>query len=102
MTPRYVVAPRAAKDIVQIWRYIKSDRSREIADRIETVIRSKFALLADFPSSGHYRRDLTSEEVRFFPVYSYLIVYRPTPQPLQIIAVLDGRRDLAKILPRRT
>ena len=53
MTPRYVVAPRAAKDLVQIWRYVKSDRSREIADRIEAAIRSKFALLADFPSSGH-------------------------------------------------
>jgi plasmid stabilization system protein ParE len=76
-------------------------RSRETADRVESVIRSKFVYLSEVPGGGHRRQDLTSADVRFFSVYSYLIVYRPETQPLQIVAVLHGRRNLTKILPQR-
>jgi plasmid stabilization system protein ParE len=44
MKPRYVVAPQAARDLVQIWRYIKRESGQEVADRIESVIRSKIRL----------------------------------------------------------
>jgi len=47
------------------------------------------------------RKDLTDVSVRFFPVYSYLIVYRPDTKPLQVVAVLHGRRDVGKILRKR-
>jgi plasmid stabilization system protein ParE len=98
----YVVAPQAARDLVFIWRYIKHESGVDVADRVESVIRSKFTFLADFPSGGHCRPDLTSANVRFFAVYFYLIVYRPDTKPLQIVAILDGHRDVAKILPKRT
>lgn len=45
--------------------------------------------------------DLTSVEVRFFPVYSYLIVYRPEAKPLQIVAMLHGSRELEALLAQR-
>src|SRR5438445_9005571 len=77
----YILAPQAARDLVQIWRYIKKESSEETADRVESVIRSKFAYLADFPNGGHWRRDLTEAAVRFLSVYSYLIVYRPETKP---------------------
>jgi plasmid stabilization system protein ParE len=35
MTPRYVLAPQAARDLVQIWRYIKDRGSLETANRVE-------------------------------------------------------------------
>ena len=73
MKPRYILAPEAARDLVQIWRYINRE-------------------------AGHRRRDLTSAEVRFFPVYSYLIVYRPETKPLEIVTILHGRRDVAAVL----
>jgi plasmid stabilization system protein ParE len=76
---RYVLAPQAARDLVEIWRYVKQESSRETADRVESVIRGKFVYLAEFPGGGHWRRDLTEAPVRFFSVYSYLIVYRPEP-----------------------
>jgi antitoxin ParD1/3/4 len=97
----YLLAPQAARDLVQIWRYIKNESSQETADRVESVIRNKFAYLAGFPQGGHWRRDLTSAEVRFLAVYSYLIVYRPETNPLQIVAILHAHRDVAKILPKR-
>ncbi|HEY6988225.1 MAG TPA: type II toxin-antitoxin system RelE/ParE family toxin [Bryobacteraceae bacterium] len=101
MKRRYVLAPQAARDLVDIWRYPKRESSEETADRVESVIRSKFAYLAAFPNGGHWRRDLTSADVRFFSVYSYLIVYRPETKPLQIVAILHARRNVAKALPQR-
>ena len=41
MTPRYVLAPQAARDLVQIWRYVKREVSQEAADRVESVNRTK-------------------------------------------------------------
>jgi len=100
MTRRYILAPQAARDLVGIWRHIKKESSRETADRVESVIRSKFVYLAQFPVAGHWRRDLTSADVRFLSVYSYLIVYRPETKPLEIAAILHAHRDVAKILTR--
>jgi antitoxin ParD1/3/4/toxin ParE1/3/4 len=83
---------------VQIWRYINREVSREAADRIESVIRTKCVYLAAFPDAGHWRHDLTSADVRFFSVYSYLIVYRPETKPLQVVTILHASRDVAGIL----
>jgi plasmid stabilization system protein ParE len=101
MKRRYILAPEVARDLVDIWRYLKKESSEETADRVESVIRSKFAYLAEFPNGGHWRHDLTSADVRFFSVYSYLIVYRPETEPLQIVAILYARRNVAKLLPQR-
>jgi antitoxin ParD1/3/4 len=98
MTRRYILAPQAARDLVQIWRYVKREVGREAADRVESVIRTKCVYLASFPGAGHWRHDLTSADVRFLAVYSYLIVYRPDTKPLQVVAILHGSRDVAGIL----
>ena len=101
MRVRYLLAPEAAVDLVQIWRYIKKQSSVEMADRVESVIRDRVAFLAENPGAGHWRKNLTDQAVKFFPVYSYLIVYRPDTKPLQIVSVLHGRRDVEKILKDR-
>jgi toxin ParE1/3/4 len=101
MSVRYVLAPQAALDLVEIWRYIKEHTSITIADRVESGIRERMAFLAGTPGAGHRRKDLTDENVNFFPVYSYLIVYRPQTTPLQIVSVLHGRRDVEQILKGR-
>jgi toxin ParE1/3/4 len=101
MKPRYVLAPEAARDLVGIWRYIKKQSSLEMAERVEGVIRDRIVFLAENPNGGHWRKDLTGEAVRFFPVYSYLIVYRPATKPLQVVGVLHGRRDVEEILRQR-
>jgi plasmid stabilization system protein ParE len=43
MSVRYVLAPQAALDLVEIWRYIKEHTSVTIADRVETTIRERIA-----------------------------------------------------------
>jgi hypothetical protein len=37
----------------------------------------------------------------FFPIYSYLIVYRPETKPLQVVSILHGRWNLELILKER-
>ena len=102
MKPRYVLAPEAAGDLVEIWRYIKVQSSLEMADRVEFVIRDRIVFLALNPGAGHWRKDLTHAAVRFFPVYSYLIVYRPESKPLQVVAILHGHREVERILTLRS
>jgi antitoxin ParD1/3/4/toxin ParE1/3/4 len=47
---------------------------------------------------GHLREDLTDEPVRFWSLFSYVIVYDPETQPLQILRILHSARDLRRIL----
>jgi len=101
MKARYVLAPQAALDLVEIWRYIREQSSVATADRIESEILGRLTLLARTPRAGHLREDLTNEQVRFFPVYSYLIVYRPETKPLQIVSIVHGRQDVERILKER-
>jgi antitoxin ParD1/3/4/toxin ParE1/3/4 len=101
MKRRYVLAPDVALDLAHIWRYIKQQSNEEIATRIESEIRDKIVFLARCPGAGHLRKDLTEAPVRWFPVYSYLIVYRPDTQPLQVVSILHAHRDVGGILGKR-
>ena len=93
---------QAALDLAQIWRYIRQQSSVEMADRVECAILEKIVFLSKSPGAGHWRRNLTAEPVKFFPVYSYLIVYRPDSRPLQVVAIIHGRRDVEQVLGERS
>ncbi|HTX38310.1 MAG TPA: type II toxin-antitoxin system RelE/ParE family toxin [Bryobacteraceae bacterium] len=101
MRRRYVLAPEAALDLAKIWHHIKANASLEMAGRVESDILAKIGFLVGTPGAGHWRKDLTNEPVKFFSVYSYLIVYRPETRPLQIVAILQGRRDVRQHLKDR-
>lgn len=101
MRRRYVLAPEAARDLVQIWRHLEREAGPDVARRVETAIREKIGFLAGSPGAGHWRNDLTNEHVKFLSVYSYLIVYRPESSPLQVVALIHGNRDVERILKGR-
>ena len=101
MKRRYILAPQAARDLVGIWKYLARKSGEETADRVESVIRRKIIFLTEFSNAGHERPDLTRAEVRFFSIYSYLVVYRPDTKPLQVVAILHGNRDVPTILSKR-
>jgi plasmid stabilization system protein ParE len=53
---------------------------------------------------GHVRPDLTKLPVRFWtlPNYpNYIVAYRPETNPLQILRVLHGKRNVRRILNRQ-
>jgi plasmid stabilization system protein ParE len=54
---------------------------------------------------GSKRQDITSLGVRFWTmtkIPNYVIVYRPDKAPLQVVAVLHGKRDMKEILESRS
>ncbi len=97
---RYQILPAAREDLDGIWFHIASD-NLDAADRMVNEIEKACRRLADFPSSGHVREDLTPKPYRFWPVRSYLIVYLPESKPLRIVAILHGARDVSRVLRRR-
>ena len=93
----YVLVPEARSDLREILSYIAED-SIDSALRVLDRFVEIFDLLAANPEAGHYRDDLTSRPVRFFPVYSYLVVYLDGTSPVQIVRVLGGAQDVETIL----
>ena len=89
----FVLTPRAELDLIEIWEYIAQD-SIDAADRVLDQLEDTMHKLAKMPGMGHIREDLVDRRHRCWPVYSYLIVYRPDTVPLQIIRVISGYRDI--------
>jgi antitoxin ParD1/3/4/toxin ParE1/3/4 len=73
----------------------------ETADRIVTELFKGFFKLADRPNSGHRRTDLTNRKVLFYRVFSYLVIYDPASNPLQVLGVLHGKRNVGRLLAQR-
>ena len=95
------LAEDAILDIDAIWLFPLEREGLETADRIVTELFKSFYRLADIPNAGHRRADLTSRGVLFYKTFSYLIVYQPRSKPLQILGVLHGKRNVARILRQR-
>ena len=96
---RYVLSAPAKADIREIVAYIRQ-RSPDAAKRVRRELQEEMRRLADFPTMGHLRQDVTDEPLRFWSLYSYLIVYVPDSKPLQVVRVLHGGRDLERQLSR--
>jgi plasmid stabilization system protein ParE len=88
---------RAEQDVGDIWDYIAGD-GIEAADRVLDALEKALYKLAKNPGIGHVREELADRHHRFFLVCSYLIVYRIETQPLQVLRVLHGARDVQSIL----
>jgi plasmid stabilization system protein ParE len=99
VSPRYVVTPEAQAHIDEIGAYIARD-SVDAALKVYDALEEAFELLAERPGVGHSRGDLTDRPLRFWSVFSYLVVYDPGSQPLTIIAVLHSARDVKELLKR--
>lgn len=99
--PSYELSPEAQNDLFEIWSRIAED-SVELADRIDGEFYELFESLAQLPGQGHSRRDLTSRPVLFIALYSFLVVYRPDPNPVRIMAVVRGSREIGRILRARS
>lgn len=93
---RYLLAPEASADLEEIADYIALDNPAA-ARRVLAALQAAMRKLAATPGLGHLRLDLAPEPLRFWQVYSYLIVYRPE-RPLQVARVLHAARDARAIL----
>lgn len=97
----YVLGADAVLDLEDIWDYIASD-SVAAADRWIAKLFDAFEEIADTPGIGHRREDLTAHPILFWPVGAYLIIYRAQQRnPVEIVAITQGSRDIPSFLGRR-
>lgn len=93
----FIISNEAEADFDSILEYIAADSVQSALD-VHARFLEVFRLLAENPEAGHYREDLTSHAVRFFPVYSYMVVYISGSRPVEIARILGAAQDLPSIL----
>jgi plasmid stabilization system protein ParE len=94
--PDYVLSAPATVDLEEIHRWIARD-DPAAAVNVVTDLRDAMRRLATMPGLGHARDDLADETLRVWTVHSYLVIYRPDTEPLQVVRVLSGYRDIGTI-----
>ena len=97
MGRRYTFSPAARIDLAEIADFIRRD-SPDASRRVVKSLREAVEKLAKAPGLGHVREDLAQRSLRFWPVYSYLIIYRAESRPLEVVRILHGARDVRRIL----
>jgi toxin ParE1/3/4 len=97
-----VISPAAERDLEDIWLAIAKDNPR-VANRILRTVGTRIATLADYPRLGPRRPDIRPR-ARVLVERPYLILYEIRPdspnrdvETVEIIRVIDGRRDLARV-----
>jgi toxin ParE1/3/4 len=95
----YIVSPQARQDLLDITGYIARD-NLDAALHLRDRMFAAFELLASQPGVGRMRDDLVPAKlgVRFWPVGTYLVIYRTSNLSTQIVRVLSGYRDVTTIL----
>jgi plasmid stabilization system protein ParE len=99
----YLFTPLAKWDIFHIWSTIAED-NEGAADRVEQAIHNACAFVAEAPLRGHFRPNFSTRSIRFWTLTkypNYAIVYRPETAPLQVIAIIHGKRNIRDILKQR-
>ena len=100
MTRGYILSPEAQQDITDIRAFYMKEAGARVARYVLAEINRAFRFLAATPGAGHSRADLTDEPVKFWTMFSYLIVYDAAMQPIGIARVLHGSRDLAAMFQK--
>ena len=91
----YRMNSKAEEDLLTIWRYI-AENSPTSATKLVRAFHQHFILLAENTQQGRARPDI-APELRYFPVKSYLILYRQLSDGVEIMRVVHGSRDLGAL-----
>jgi len=94
----YVLSAEAQQDLEEIAAFIALD-SPEAARRVVTELLDAMQLLSEMPRIGVIRTSLAEADVRFWVIRSRIVVYRAETNPLEVLRVLSGYRDLVALLP---
>jgi toxin ParE1/3/4 len=89
-------SPQAQQDLIDIWFYLAREMSADTADRVLRDIGGASERLEAWPPSGRRREDLLPG-LRSVAVRPNAVFYRLADDRIEIVRVLDGRRDIDAI-----
>ena len=99
MSP-YLLSDHAEIDLLEVCDYL-DQRSRSAASNWEKNILEAFDQLARHPLAAAARPELIGGQLRILPVEEYVIIFDPKTEPIRILAILHGARDIPAILRQR-
>ena len=104
MTRLLIVAPSAIGDMEAIYLYIARNAGQLTADSVQDGLEKRIAGLVIAPERGNIPKELLAmgsadyRELHFKP---YRIFYRVSDSRVEVVAILDGRRDMTMLLQQR-
>jgi toxin ParE1/3/4 len=93
---RYRLTRQADQDLLEIWEYIARDNS-PAADRQIDRFLDVFQVMAASPSFGQHHPELGAGDLRSFTSGSYVIVFRPVDDGVEVVRIVHGARDFTAL-----
>jgi len=84
---------RARRDLIEIGRYIATDRPGAARRWVETL-RRQARRAVEFPHSGRRVPEFEREDLREILVSGYRIVYAVRQEAIEVLTVFDGHQRL--------
>lgn len=104
MKYKVIFSETAEDDLFEIYKYVFFNDSQSIADNLIDRLRRKCFELEEYPDRGHLLPELQLFNIQeFLEIHfkPYRIIYRIINKKVFIHYVLDGRRDMQKLLQER-
>jgi antitoxin ParD1/3/4/toxin ParE1/3/4 len=99
---RYILMPAAQEDLADIRDYYLEEAGHRVARQMLFEFVEAFRFLARTPGAGHVREDLAEDRpILFWPMRDYLILYKPQTNPLEILSIFRGSRDVPSLIGKR-
>ena len=98
------ISKSAEDDLLEIYKYIYFNDNEENADKIYSKLINKISALQEFPFRGHIPNELkllNLEDFLEIILKPYRIIYQIIDKSVFVQCVLDGRRDMQKLLEER-
>ena len=91
----FILAPSSTRDLDRLSQYFL-ETNVEAGERLFKALNQKFYNLTQFPNLGKPYPHL-NPNIRGLIVEKYIIFYRVTETQVEIVRVVDGRQNLAKL-----
>lgn len=98
MPPSYRLSRTAEEDLEDVFSYISERSGTDRALKVHGKFVAAFEHLAEMPGSGSKRTEVTSERVRWWPVFNWIVLYDWKSVPITILRVIHGARAIDRIL----
>lgn len=98
------IVSEAEDDLIEIYKYVYRNDNEQNADTLFNKLLSKCLSLDKFPKRGHVPPELELigiEEYLEIHYKPYRIVYKIIDNEVFIYCIIDGKRDMQKILQER-
>jgi len=96
--------PEAEEDLFEIYKFVYLNDSEEKAEKLYSKLYDKCLYLQGFPERGHIPPELNLLDINdFLEIHfkPYRIIYRIIKKQVFVHCILDGRRDIQKLLQER-